>query len=71
VKADSCWLEESTSDSLPEGGADLGDRTRVKGLAIDNGCTTLDKVVHGPNDPMCCPSLRKVVRLQIGWRGDC
>jgi hypothetical protein len=38
------------------GAAQLGDRVLVKSVAIQNGEIVLDMVVHGPNDPLCCPS---------------
>jgi len=35
----------------------LGDRLRVQSLSVDEGQITLQTVTHGPDDPMCCPSL--------------
>jgi hypothetical protein len=35
----------------------LGDRQQIKGLSIQDKLIVLDMVIHGPNDPMCCPSL--------------
>lgn len=37
--------------------AALGDRVAVKGVAITDGTVVLDVVTHGPDDPMCCPSV--------------
>ena len=37
--------------------ADLGDRTQLRSVSLDGGVIELDMVVHGPDDPMCCPSL--------------
>ena len=34
----------------------LGDRVNVLHLTIVDGRLTADLVVHGPDDPMCCPS---------------
>jgi hypothetical protein len=38
----------------------IGDRVQVKRVAIDGGVITLEVVTHGPNDPMCCPTLAQV-----------
>ncbi len=44
----------------------LGDRTRIEALSIQDGRITVDVVTHGPNDPMCCPSVkaRRTLKLQ-------
>ncbi len=34
----------------------LGDRVLIKSADISRGVIHLNMVVHGPNDPMCCPS---------------
>jgi heat shock protein HslJ len=34
----------------------LGDRVRVRSLAIEGGQIALEMVTHGPDDPMCCPT---------------
>ena len=39
------------------GQAELGDRVLVNSVSIASGAASLDMVVQGPNDPMCCPSL--------------
>lgn len=41
---------------LQAGAAELGDRVLVNSATIDSGQVTLDMVVHGPNDPSCCPN---------------
>jgi len=38
------------------GAAQLGDRVLVNSLTIQDGRILLDMVMHGPNDPMCCPT---------------
>jgi hypothetical protein len=43
----------------------LGDRVTVNSLTIDSGIIIIDMVVHGPNDPMCCPTLNEVVRYKL------
>jgi hypothetical protein len=42
------------------GAAMLGDRVLVKSVVIQSGDIVLDMVVHGPNDPLCCPSFPTV-----------
>jgi hypothetical protein len=44
-------IPHQTSDST------LGDRQVINSMDISSGVIHLDMVVHGPNDPMCCPSL--------------
>jgi hypothetical protein len=55
---------ESVIGILDQGGtphqvsqAQLGDRVFVNSVDISSGVIHLDMVVHGPTDPMCCPSL--------------
>lgn len=44
----------------------LDDRASVKAITIANGQIQVDYIGHGPNDPLCCPSLHllRVYRLQ-------
>jgi hypothetical protein len=35
----------------------LGDRVQVKSMDISSGVIHLDMLVHGPTDPMCCPTM--------------
>ena len=37
----------------------LGDRWQVQSMAITDGEIVLNAVTHGPDDPMCCPSVEK------------
>ncbi len=37
----------------------LGDRWQVQSMVITDGEIVLDAVTHGPEDPMCCPSVEK------------
>ena len=37
--------------------AQLGDRVLVNTVDISSGVVHLDLVVHGPSDPLCCPSM--------------
>jgi hypothetical protein len=36
----------------------LGDRTQIESLAVQGGTIALQMVTHGPQDPMCCPTLK-------------
>jgi hypothetical protein len=36
----------------------IDDRAQVEGLNIEDGKIVLDAVVHGMDDPMCCPSFQ-------------
>lgn len=47
------------------GSVSLGDRTRINSIIIDKGIITLDIVTHGPEDPMCCPTLEKTVKYKL------
>lgn len=46
----------------------VGDRTQVKTVAIANGQIILEIITQGPNDALCCPTLkvRKSYALQAG-----
>jgi hypothetical protein len=44
---------------------DLGDRTVVNSIAINNGIVTVDMLTQGPNDGACCPTQRKILRLAL------
>ena len=46
----------------------LGDRAQVKSVAIESGEITVDMVTHGPDDPMCCPSLEVTQKYEL--QGD-
>jgi len=43
----------------------LGDRTQIDAVAIQGGQITVDVVTHGPNDPMCCPSVKASKRFKL------
>lgn len=36
----------------------VDDRPQLKELSIENGEIFLDAIIHGPDEPMCCPTLR-------------
>lgn len=35
----------------------LGDRVKVKSIAIKSGEIVVEMITHGPNDPLCCPTV--------------
>ncbi len=46
----------------------LGDRVDLRSLTIESRRIIVDMVTHGPDDPMCCPSLRQIVTYEL--QGD-
>ncbi len=46
-------------------GTHLGDRIKVESIAFDKGIVTLAMVVHGPDDPLCCPTQRVTRRYEL------
>ena len=48
--------------------ASLGDRVEMKSISIESGVITVDIVTHGPDDPMCCPSLEVTQEYEL--QGD-
>jgi hypothetical protein len=43
----------------------LGDRTDVKAISIKSGVIYVDLIRHGPNDPLCCPTIREVKKYKL------
>jgi len=43
----------------------LGDRTDIKSISIRSGVIFVDLIRHGPNDPMCCPTVREVKKFKL------
>jgi len=43
----------------------LGDRVKLQSLSIENGRVDVRMVMHGQNDPMCCPTLRVVASYEL------
>ncbi len=39
---------------------DLEDRVKINSLHIRSGKIIIDMVTHGPNDPACCPTVKKI-----------
>lgn len=45
----------------------LGDRVQINSIEVIEGKIILDMIIHGPDDPMCCPSMPvKVVVVREG-----
>ena len=43
----------------------VGDRTQINSLVIENGEIVLYAVTHGPDDPLCCPTLEVTLRFRL------
>lgn len=43
----------------------VDDRPQLNALSIDNGEIFLDAVIHGMDDPMCCPTLRTTRHFRL------
>jgi len=48
--------------------AALGDRAQLESLSVASGRITVEMVTHGPNDPMCCPTLEVTQEYEL--QGD-
>jgi hypothetical protein len=44
---------------------DLEDRVKINSLTIRSGKIIIDMVTHGPNDPACCPTVRKIATYAL------
>ena len=44
---------------------DLEDRVKINSLRIQAGKIMIDMVIHGPNDPACCPTVRKIATYRL------
>jgi hypothetical protein len=44
---------------------DLEDRVKINSLRIQSGKIIVDMVTHGPKDPACCPTVRRVVTYRL------
>jgi hypothetical protein len=44
---------------------DLGDRVIINSINIEQGIITLDMVVHGQDEGLCCPTLRKIFKYRL------
>lgn len=43
----------------------LGDRVTIHSLTFENEAIIVDMTGHGPDDPMCCPTLRQEQRFTV------
>ncbi len=43
----------------------LGDRVQVKSVTIESGEITVEVVTHGPDDPLCCPTLEATQKFRL------
>jgi hypothetical protein len=43
----------------------LGDRVTIHSLSFENEAIIVDMTSHGPDDPMCCPTLRQEQRFTV------
>ena len=44
---------------------DLEDRVKINSLRIQSGKIIIDMVTHGPNDPACCPTVKKIATYTL------
>jgi hypothetical protein len=44
---------------------DLGDRVIINSITLASGVITLDMIVHGPEDALCCPSAKKIFKYKL------
>jgi len=44
---------------------DIGQNTSIDFLSIKNGMIIVKTTAFGPNDPMCCPSLEKILKYKL------
>lgn len=43
----------------------LGDRIMINQINITNRIVTADMITQGPDDPLCCPTERQVLKLKV------
>ena len=43
----------------------IGDRVQINAIAIDHGEVVLDMIIHGPDDPMCCPAQHVIQKFSL------
>jgi hypothetical protein len=46
----------------------LGDRVKIEAVKIEAGTITVNMVTHGPNDPLCCPTVKTANTFKL--QGD-
>jgi hypothetical protein len=45
--------------------ASLGDRVQINSVVIAGGKITVDMITHGPDDPLCCPSVKTTRTFEL------
>jgi len=59
-------LNEDGEPALQPGSVLLGDRIQVRALSVDDdGVVVADLTVHGPDEPLCCPTLEVTQRYRL------
>jgi hypothetical protein len=61
-------LEEDTPRTARwtwSGSAALGDRVRIRAMALTDGLVELHVTEHGPDDPMCCPTVETIRAFEV------
>jgi hypothetical protein len=48
--------------------AELGDRAKIESVLIESGEITVELVTHGPDDPLCCPTVEATQKYEL--QGD-
>ena len=43
----------------------LGDRVKIQSIEIKNGSIIIRMIIHGPDDPMCCPTVEVVNKFTV------
>ena len=54
-----------TKDPVYFTGEALGDRIKVNNISVNDKIITLDLIVQGENDPMCCPTEAKTIKYKL------
>jgi heat shock protein HslJ len=62
---DLALLTRKAGDWVNSDVASLGDRVDVQGLAVRDNQVVVTLITHGPNDLMCCPTLRVERRFTV------
>jgi hypothetical protein len=44
---------------------ELGDRVIIESMAVESGKVVVQMVTHGPDDPSCCPTLKKTAVFSL------
>jgi hypothetical protein len=58
-------VQNNNGNPQPLTGFQVGDRSPVRALRIENGVIIADVTVHDADDPFCCPTLEETWRLRL------